>query len=61
MCSNYSVQSEMVNELKPLLGITMGDPGGIGAEIIVKSLARDPVQEICRPQVTGKKQKIAIG
>ena len=39
--------------MKPLLGITMGDPSGIGAEIIVKSLARETIQEICRPLVIG--------
>jgi 4-hydroxythreonine-4-phosphate dehydrogenase len=39
--------------MKPLLGITMGDPAGIGAEIIVKSLARETIQEICRPLVIG--------
>lgn len=39
--------------MKPLLGITMGDPAGIGAEIIVKSLARETIQEICRPLVVG--------
>ena len=31
----------------------MGDPAGIGAEIIVKSLARESVQEICLPLVIG--------
>jgi 4-hydroxythreonine-4-phosphate dehydrogenase len=39
--------------MKPLLGITMGDPAGIGAEIIAKSLARATIQEICRPLVIG--------
>jgi 4-hydroxythreonine-4-phosphate dehydrogenase len=39
--------------VKPLLGISMGDPAGIGAEIIVKSLAREYVQGICLPLVIG--------
>jgi 4-hydroxythreonine-4-phosphate dehydrogenase len=39
--------------VKPLLGITMGDPAGIGAEIIVKSLARESVHKICLPLVIG--------
>ena len=39
--------------MKPLLGITLGDPAGIGAEIIVKSLSLDAVQELCRPLVIG--------
>ena len=29
------------NDNKPVIGITMGDPAGIGAEVIVKALA-DP-------------------
>jgi 4-hydroxythreonine-4-phosphate dehydrogenase len=39
--------------MKPLLGITMGDPAGVGAEIIVKSLAGEAIQEVCRPLVIG--------
>jgi 4-hydroxy-L-threonine phosphate dehydrogenase PdxA len=37
----------------PRIGITMGDPAGIGAEIIVKALAHDQIYEICRPLVIG--------
>jgi 4-hydroxythreonine-4-phosphate dehydrogenase len=39
--------------MRPLLGITMGDPAGIGAEIVVKALARGTIQRICRPLVIG--------
>jgi 4-phospho-D-threonate 3-dehydrogenase / 4-phospho-D-erythronate 3-dehydrogenase len=28
---------------RPRIGITMGDPAGIGAEIIVKALAHDQI------------------
>jgi 4-hydroxythreonine-4-phosphate dehydrogenase len=38
---------------KPLIALTMGDPGGIGPEIIVKALAKRKVRSICRPVVTG--------
>lgn len=38
---------------KPLLAITMGDPCGIGAEVIVKALQRREVYEIARPFVVG--------
>ena len=38
---------------KPLLGITMGDPGGIGPEICVKALAEPDIYDICRPLVVG--------
>ena len=38
---------------RPLIAVTMGDPGGIGPEIIVKALAKRKVRSICRPVVTG--------
>ena len=37
----------------PLLAITMGDPAGIGPEIIVKALGRASVWKMCRPLVIG--------
>ena len=42
-----------MSENKPILGITMGDPAGIGPEIAVKALALGKVYEICRPVVIG--------
>ncbi len=38
---------------KPRIGITMGDPNGIGPEIIVKALSRREVREQCTPVVFG--------
>lgn len=38
---------------KTVIGITMGDPAGIGAEIIVKALAEKNVYEKCNPIVIG--------
>ncbi len=38
---------------RPYLAITMGDPAGIGPEIIVKALASPTVWRICRPIVVG--------
>ncbi|MDP6178322.1 MAG: 4-hydroxythreonine-4-phosphate dehydrogenase PdxA [Desulfatiglandales bacterium] len=37
----------------PLIGITMGDPSGIGSEIIIKALSDSKVFDICRPLVLG--------
>jgi len=37
----------------PLITITMGDPAGIGPEIILKALLRDEVYKVCRPIVLG--------
>lgn len=42
--------------MKPVLGITMGDAAGIGAEIIVKSLADKHLYEIAQPVVIGDKE-----
>ena len=38
---------------KPLIAITMGDPAGIGAEVVAKVLAEDDVHDSCRPFVIG--------
>jgi 4-hydroxy-L-threonine phosphate dehydrogenase PdxA len=37
----------------PRIGITMGDPAGIGPEIIVKALAHKQIYESARPLVIG--------
>jgi 4-hydroxythreonine-4-phosphate dehydrogenase len=37
----------------PLIGITMGDPAGIGPEIIVKALFDKSIYGLCRPVVLG--------
>ncbi|MFC1823116.1 4-hydroxythreonine-4-phosphate dehydrogenase PdxA [Thermodesulfobacteriota bacterium] len=37
----------------PLIGITMGDPAGIGPEIITKALSDETLYPICRPVVLG--------
>lgn len=41
--------------LKPLpyIGITMGDPAGVGPEIIAMALADKQIYEVCRPVVLG--------
>lgn len=37
----------------PVIGITMGDPSGIGPEIISKLYIEENIHEICRPVVIG--------
>ncbi|MCC6681976.1 MAG: 4-hydroxythreonine-4-phosphate dehydrogenase PdxA [Phycisphaeraceae bacterium] len=34
---------------RPLVGITMGDPAGVGPEIAVKALAQPRIYDLCRP------------
>jgi 4-hydroxythreonine-4-phosphate dehydrogenase len=40
---------------KPLLGITMGDPAGIGPEVIAKALAGTKLSRLCFPLVIGSR------
>ena len=38
---------------KQVIAVTMGDPAGVGPEIIAKALARAEVRAVCRPLVLG--------
>ena len=38
---------------RPIIGITMGDPYGSGADISVKALADKSIYDRCRPLVVG--------
>lgn len=38
---------------KPRVAITLGDPSGIGSEIVLKALGRPHIYEQCRPLVIG--------
>ena len=38
---------------KPLIAITMGDPRGVGPEVVVKALAQESLHRICSPLVLG--------
>jgi len=42
-----------MNEEKPIIAITMGDPSGIGPEVIAKALGEGRIYELCRPIVIG--------
>jgi 4-hydroxythreonine-4-phosphate dehydrogenase len=42
-----------MGEKLPIVGISMGDPGGIGPEICAKALALEEMYGICRPIVVG--------
>lgn len=39
--------------MKPIIGISMGDPAGIGPEICIKALSNAHVYERCQPIVVG--------
>ncbi|MCB9494362.1 MAG: 4-hydroxythreonine-4-phosphate dehydrogenase PdxA [Desulfobacteraceae bacterium] len=38
---------------KPIILITMGDPAGVGPEIILKALKDESIHEICKPVIVG--------
>ncbi|MBW3631429.1 MAG: 4-hydroxythreonine-4-phosphate dehydrogenase PdxA [Chloroflexi bacterium] len=46
----------MSNAVQPLLAITMGDPAGIGPEVVLKALAHIDVYKRCRPLVIGDRR-----
>ncbi|WP_409228822.1 4-hydroxythreonine-4-phosphate dehydrogenase PdxA [Gudongella sp. SC589] len=41
--------------MKPIIGVTMGDPAGVGPEIIAKALMDKGILELCRPVVVGSR------
>ena len=41
----------MSNDKRPVLGISIGDPGGIGPEITAKALNQKKIYELTRPLV----------
>ena len=43
----------MTEHIRPILAITIGDPAGIGPEIVAKALSHQEVYAQCRPLVTG--------
>ncbi|MFW6013312.1 MAG: 4-hydroxythreonine-4-phosphate dehydrogenase PdxA [Candidatus Bipolaricaulota bacterium] len=47
--------------VKPIIGITMGDPAGIGPEIAAKALAVEEIYRICRPFLIGDADALEQG
>jgi 4-hydroxythreonine-4-phosphate dehydrogenase len=43
---------------RPTIAITMGDPAGIGPEVIMKALAQPYANEICNPLVVGDANRL---
>jgi 4-hydroxythreonine-4-phosphate dehydrogenase len=41
---------------KPLIAITMGDPAGVGPEIIIRTVVHPQILEVCRPLIVGDRQ-----
>jgi 4-hydroxythreonine-4-phosphate dehydrogenase len=47
--------------MKPTIAITMGDPAGIGPEIVAKTLADPETYRICNPVVVGDGHAMQMG
>lgn len=63
---SYESEGCEMSKYKPILGITIGDPAGVGPEIILKSFRKTSLYESCRPIVIGcsealERAKEAIG
>jgi 4-hydroxythreonine-4-phosphate dehydrogenase len=43
---------------KPRVGITIGDPAGIGPEIVLKAVAEGEVRDVCSPVVFGSASEL---
>jgi len=43
----------MLRDEKPIIGVTIGDPAGIGPEISVKSLTNPEIYKVCKPVLIG--------
>lgn len=43
----------------PRIGITMGDPAGIGPEVVLKAVAEPEIRSICAPVIIGDAQLLA--
>ncbi|MGX4599703.1 4-hydroxythreonine-4-phosphate dehydrogenase PdxA [Faecalimicrobium sp. JNUCC 81] len=43
---------------KPYIGVPLGDPAGIGPEIVVKSIAKESTNSYCNPVIVGDKKVI---
>src|SRR5436309_15790451 len=46
---------------KPRIAITLGDPAGIGPEIVSKALRDDRVRRACEPIILGRPRAIRVG
>ena len=47
------MQNQPKTYTPPVMALTMGDPAGIGPEVIAKALAMPAVHRLCRPIVIG--------
>lgn len=54
--SNHLIDKDQ----KPVIGITIGDPNGIGMEVILKTLVDNRMHQICTPVIYGSSKIISF-
>jgi 4-hydroxythreonine-4-phosphate dehydrogenase len=52
------LNKEQIKKRKPVIGITIGDPAGIGAEITVRALSRKGIYQKSKPLVIASKSVV---
>lgn len=50
---------EQDRKRKPRVGITIGDPAGIGPEVVLKTVAEEQVRQACVPVIIGDAQELS--
>lgn len=57
--NNSSHSGPRLKRSLPRIGITMGDPAGIGPEVVLKAVAEEEVRRVCVPIIIGDAQLLA--
>ena len=57
--NNQSLEPNQPVNRRPRVGITIGDPSGIGPEVVLKAVAEAEVRDICLPVIIGDAQLLA--
>ena len=47
------------DDSRPVIGVTMGDPAGIGAEVVVKALADPAIRKLARFEIYGMNELLS--
>ena len=59
LANSSSHSGQGPQRLLPRIGITMGDPAGIGPEVVLKAVAEAEVRRVCVPVIIGDAQLLA--
>ena len=59
MAPEISQQKNPANLRKPVIGITMGDPAGVGPEVVVKALSDPELRSAARYVIYGMNELMA--